>query len=246
MRESFLGLVLDLLGLHGLRWRHWDGLARTISFMMGRKDLCLCEWHFCAPPDDTFMMLGWGWVGERIWSTLTCSRCLWTGTPFVELLFHFAVESTLRVACSEILLVCQVNAEETGKQAVFSVLWHTEDKILEKDKDSIVCWTEHEDQEVWVPVVDGALIMWPWYHAALRSLLILEASCARPVIPRKTFTCTITVIKESNIGKNYNGLFKIKDTYRNYDRKKSVRKLPVLLIMFTQGRKETVRHSKFG
>lgn len=220
MRESFLGLVLDLLGLHGLRWQHWDGLARNIFFLMGRKDFCLCEWHFCTPQDDTFMMSGWGWVGERIWFALTCSNCLWTRALFVKLLFHFVVESTLRAACSEIRPVCQVNAEETGKQAVFNVLWHTEDKTLEKDRDSIVCWTEHEDQEVWVPVADGALIMWPWSHAALRLLLILEVSCARPVTPRKTFTCMITVIKRSKVGKNYNGLFKIKDTYRKPGRKK--------------------------
>lgn len=80
----------------------------------------------------------------------------------------------------------------------------------------------------------------------MRPLLILEASCTRPVTPRKTFTCMITVIKESNMGKDYNGLFKIKDMARKPGRKKSVRKLPVLLIMFTQGRKEMVRYFKFG
>lgn len=48
------------------------------------------------------------------------------------------------------------------------------------------------------------------------------------------------------MGKDYNGLFKIKDMARKPGRKKSVRKLPVLLIMFTQGRKEMVRYFKFG
>lgn len=56
----------------------------------------------------------------------------------------------------------------------------------------------------------------------------------RPVTPRKNFISTIAITKESNVEKNCNGLFKIKDASRKPGKEKSMRNL----IMLTQGRKK--------
>ena len=118
----------------------------------------------------------------------------------------------------------------------------TEDKTIRGGQRQYGLLDGREDQEVWVPVTDGSLIIRSCHHTALRPFQLWMHLCARPVTSRKSFICTTAITRE----KNCNGFFKIKDAGRKFNSKREWESHPRLLIMFTQGRQKISRRFRFG